>query len=451
MRSVIDILELLEATGSRLEKEEILNANHKNDLLKQMFTAALDPYTVYYVNKFKMPAEDLRRYPDADDDVLATFLLGIDTKLASRKVTGNAAKDWVNNQFSLMTRRQQKWCQRILLKNLRCGVQESTVNKTWKDLVKSFAVQLAETLKTSHDPNQGIQILQNISYPIRVEPKLDGLRCIAVKHNNVVTMYTRNGTVLETLPRIKAALEAAPYDDVVLDGEAMGSDWNESASIVMSSKTKKDDENIVYNVFDCVLFPDWVSQENNEMYVERLNRLENVIECVNNKHVKTVPGETVRNQQELLTFYAGTMEHEFEGIMLKNLQAPYKFKRSDAIMKMKPVVTYEGVIVGSYEGRRGTKREGLFGGFDVVLPNGVITRIGGGFSDKQKALIQVEGPSSYEGKIVEIEGQPDPLTIDGLTKDGKIRFPVFIRYRDQSDVDPKVMQAYETWKSSEIK
>lgn len=97
--------------------------------------------------------------------------------------------------------------------------------------------------------------------------------------------------------------------------------------------------------------------------------------------------------------------------------------------------------MGHYEGRRGTKREGLFSGFQVVLPNGVVTRVGGGFDDKLKASIQLEGPDGYIGRIVEIEAQPDPLTTDGLTYDGKARFPVFTRFRDPSDVDPKVIEA----------
>ena len=37
-----------------------------------------------------------------------------------------------------------------------------------------------------------------------------------------------------------------------------------------------------------------------------------------------------------------------------------------------------------------------------------------------------------------MEGQPDPLTGDGLTKDGKVRFPVYIRERDPRDVDQKL-------------
>ena len=89
----------------------------------------------------------------------------------------------------------------------------------------------------------------------------------------------------------------------------------------------------------------------------------------------------------------------------------------------------------------------MWGGFEVLMPNEVITRVGGGFTDRLKAEIGID-PELWIGRIIEVEGQPDPLTTDGLTRDGKIRFPVFIRERDSSDVDSKVTEAYDVYKKS---
>jgi DNA ligase-1 len=449
METVIDILESLESTSGSNAKRDILHRNRDNELLRKVFTAAQDPYVVYFVNKFKMPkAAGI----GADDLVVEHFLEIITEKLATRKVTGNVAKDLVVRTFTDMTGPQQKWCLRILLKNLRCGVQETTVNKVWPGTIKGFDVALATTLSATHDPEKGIILNERPSYPLRVEPKLDGLRCIAIKQNGVVTMFTRNGTELDTLPTIKAALEAASYDNHVLDGEAMGADWNESASVVMSRKFTKDDSNIIYHVFDAVPLDTWLSQkvDGEAPYARRLEKAEDIAASVKGP-VQQVEGVTVNNDQELLKFYGFAMQKGYEGIMLKDLFAPYYFKRSDAIQKLKPVTTFEGVVVGWYEGQRGSKREGQFGGFNVVLPNGIVTRVGGGFTDALRAEVQLLGPDNFCGKIVEVEGQPDPLTKDGLTVDGKIRFPVFSRYRDPSDVDPKVLAAGEEYMAQQLK
>jgi DNA ligase-1 len=439
MKSAVDVLETLESDNSRLFKEDLLDQHKKNSLLKSVFIAAFDPYVNYYVSKFKMPPSV--PHGMSDDDAVEAFLKFIKESLSTRKVTGNAAKDAVVEFFSRLTDGQQKWCLRILLKNLRCGVQETTVNKVWPGSITKFSVQLAETLSSHFEKDKGIVIDEPVKYPVRVEPKLDGLRCIAVKHGGEVTMFTRNGTVLETLPSIKAALAAADWDEFVLDGEAMGSDWNESASVVMSHKKGKDDSGIVFHVFDAMHFDDWREQTSQFYLKDRVDLVAELLKMMPaGAPVRQVDGLTVNKQSDLLAFYSKSMEGGYEGIMVKDLRANYSFKRGDSVLKLKPVTTYEGVVVGSYEGRRGSKREGLWGGFDVVLPNGVVTRLGGGFTDKLKAEIHMD-PDSWVGKVVEMEGQPDPLTADGLTKDGKVRFPVFVRVRDESDVDPKVIVA----------
>jgi DNA ligase 1 len=445
-RTVIDILEELESTPGKLAKIDIMEVARKNDLLKRVFVAAQDPYTVYYVSKFKMPPN--RGAMKNVDEVIESFLDDVLPKLSSRKVTGNAAKDLVVDTFAKMNEVCQKWCLRILLKNMRCGVQES-VNKVWPNLIKGFDVALAKTLNSEFTRGEGIKILDKVTYPVRVEPKLDGLRCIAVKKDGEVTFYTRNGTVLESMPKIKAALEAAKYDNIVLDGEGMAADWNESASVMMS-KTQKDDSNLYYNVFDAMPLAEWVAQEGKMVYHDRVKLVhEVVLACVSfdNKpaRVRQVPHINAKNETELKAFFSKCMGDGYEGVMLKTLDTTYEWDRSKNILKLKPCVTYEGSIVGSYEGRRATKREGQFGGFYVLLPNQVITRVGGGFNDALRATIQAEGPSNWEGEIAECEAQPDPLTKDGLTEDGKMRFPVYCRIRAAADVDKSVLATYKWW------
>lgn len=447
MATVIDILEKLEADNSRNFKEEFLETHSANSLLKRVFTVAGDPYLNFYVNKFKMPVA--RATSDDDDVVVEQFVGFIVDYLSTRKITGNAAKDAVVTLFSNLSVLQQKWCLRVLLKNLRCGVQETTVNKIWPGSIKKFSVQLADSLETRQDPVDGLQIKDRINYPVRVEPKLDGLRCIAVKHDGKVTLFTRSGSELETLPKVKSILEKSSLDNFVLDGEIMGSDWNESASVVMSHKKSKDDSNMILHVFDSMSFDDWRDQNNNVPLKERLILTKNLVEKLNDKSITSVDGSIVNDQLELLDFYSRKMEAGYEGIMVKKLESPYVFKRSDSVLKLKPVATYEGVVVGNYLGVRGSKREGLWAGFEIVLPNGVVTRVGGGFTDKIKAEIGMN-PDAWLGRVIEVEGQPDPATKNGLTKDGRVRFPVFVRERSKQDVDPSVLIAGENFSNKNI-
>lgn len=448
--SAYEVLDALESNGSRLAKEAILKAVESAEdwtvkkLVKAILTAGLNPYINYGVRKLNKTKPNQMIGELKIEGGLLDFVYHTLPKLAARELSGNAAKDAVESELNEMSEYAHKWAKRILLKNLRIGVQAKTVNKIWPDLIPKFEVQLAHSLDTAHVAGN-IVINESVTYPVRIEPKLDGLRCIAVKTHGIVNMYTRNGREIETLSTIRHALESCgEIDNVVLDGEAMGEDWNESASIVGSKKNLKNDDNIVFNVFDAMTFNEWETQDCAKSLNERVDFVANVVAKVASRHVQQVPGVEVANQEELMVQYERALEDDFEGVMLKNPSGGYGFKRTRDVLKMKPVATYEGVVVGTYGGRDGTKRHGKFGGFAIVLPNGVVTRVGGGFNDKERDDIDAAGWDTFKGKIMEVEGQPP------LTKDGRVRFPVFTRWRDESDVDPLVMEAYNKFSEEAV-
>jgi DNA ligase-1 len=437
--NVIEVLELLESDNSRLFKEKVLADNKDDLLLRNFLTMAFDPWKNWGVAKYNRP-DPLPGNSNHEDVELSAFIALLEV-LNSRTLTGNKAREAVEVAMSQFDALGQKWCERLLWRNLRCGVSATTINKIWPESIVPFAVSLAESL-TTQGVNGDFKIVDMINYPVRVEAKLDGLRCIAVKSRGEVTMFTRSGTLLETMPKIKAAIEALPYDNFVLDGEAMGDDWNESASVLMSSKTKKDDSNIKYHVFDYVPLEAWQSQKSELHYRGRLLDLQLTIGDPTGKPFKYVKSTVANNETELRDFYNECLTEGYEGVMIKDMQATYQWKRSDAILKMKPVATEEGVIVGWHEANEKTKRAGQFGGFHVLTKNGVVTKVGGGYTDALKKQIQSEGPDNYIGRVAEVEHQPP------FTNDGKLRFPVFSRFRDPTDVDPSVLEAYVNRNSS---
>lgn len=452
MNSVIDVLEALEGTTKRLEKEAILEANKKNELLKRTLVVTLDPYVTFGLKKIKpKPQKDVVPSPGPDeDDFLHDWIEFLTVELSTRNLTGNAAKNAAQKKIDSATEfsaRLGVWFERILLRNLRVGVQDKTVNKIWPGSIKPFAVQLANVVEAD-TVNDSIVFREPLNFPLYVEPKLDGLRLVAIKNNGKVTLYTRNGTELDTLPELVADLEACSLDNFVLDGEGCADGdqtvaWNESASVMMSSKNKKSAGNIKYNVFDHMSLEDWMNQKCDTPQCLRSLHAREMMNFMPGSIVRVVPQALVHDENELIEFYKKFLEMGYEGVMLKDIKGKYEFKRTDAMMKLKPVATYEGAVVGWYEGKLGTKREGMFGGFNVLLPNGVVTNVGSGFSDELKAKIWSEGPKTYNGKIVECAGQPP------LTSDGKIRFPRLLRFRDPSDVDPKIIEVYDAYVSQQ--
>ena len=429
--NTIEILEKLESDNSRLFKEALLREHGDNKTLQRVLVMAADPWKNWGVIKYDKV--DFFGSHGHEDAMLDAFMDLLDL-LNDRKMTGSKARGAVEGSISVFDDLGKKWAERLLWRNLRCGVSATTINKIWPGSVVPFAVALAETLTTA-GVNGDFTITDPIKYPVRVEAKLDGLRCIAVKHNGEVSMFTRSGTLLETLPRIKAAIESLPLDNFVLDGEAMAASWEDSASVMMSSKTKKDDSDMCYHAFDLVWFTDWQAQSTKLAYAQRLALLEPVIfSSGESSPFRLVKSKTCANETELREFYSECLDEGYEGVMLKDTAAPYRWKRSDAILKLKPVCTVDLVIIGHYDGNIGSKHEGHWGGFKAMAVNGVVTNVGGGFNDKVRAEIKATGPAAFIGRIIECEYQPDPLTSDGFTSDGKLRFPVFSRFRDIDDV-----------------
>jgi DNA ligase-1 len=454
--NAFEVLDLLEKTSSRLEKEKILTEAKDDKTLRLLFERALNPYKTYGIAKFKKPIP----HPVVWDSTYGDFFQTLHW-LETRQLTGGAAKFQVEKVFSFLTQLEQKWCERILLKNLRCGASEETILKIWPGLYPTFSVQLAGEVAWKHTPaKDDFIITSKINYPVWVDPKFDGHRLIAIKKDGVVSMRSRGGQVIETYPTIVKQLEALKVDNFVFDGEVIGvgaEGWNDAQSVGFSTVNKKDDSKMGYNVFDGMTLSEWEAQKCDLPYIERLKvLLVNIPIGLPNVLLVYTQGRTVHNEEYLREFYTECLDRGFEGIMLKDLQGKYVFDRGSSIQKLKPWTTWEGVVVGFYDGNKNTKwEEKHCGGYIVRLPNGIDTRVGNGYKDadreemhqdnlKAKVSCQLVGSINSwmytsgmmlgkMGCIMETKGQPP------LSKDGRIRFPVFKRWRAAGDVDPKVL------------
>ena len=103
-----------------------------------------------------------------------------------------------------------------------------------------------------------------------------------------------------------------------------------------------------------------------------------------------------------------------EGFMLKSKTAAYRGGRSDDLLKVKLKNDAEAEVIAHHQGKG--RLSNLMGSITVQMPNGVQFKIGSGFSDEQR-----KNPPAI-GAIVSYK-------YNGLTKNGKPRFPTFWRVR----------------------
>jgi DNA ligase-1 len=210
------VIRSLEDHSSRLDKEAIIEAQLDNEELFEGFYLALSPFVTFGVKK--VPSHG---GPDGQGLPWAAFK-ELCNLLATRQLTGDDARSAIELALSASTQKQwNDWYRRILIKDLRCGVSEKTVNKIKKNAVPLFECMLAHDGANHEKKVVGKKLL---------EPKLDGVRVVTVIDAvaGTATMYSRNGKVLENFGHITAAIEANTelFDrSIVLDGEMVSSSF----------------------------------------------------------------------------------------------------------------------------------------------------------------------------------------------------------------------------------
>ena len=422
------IIQELEADNSRLAKEAILarEAGAGNTELFDGVRLALSPYITYGVKKVPKHSG-----PDGQGLPWVAFL-ELAHLLSTRQLTGNDAKDAIELALSASTGSQwNDWYRRILIKDLRCGVSEKTVNKVLKgttiEPVPVFECMLAHDGANHEKKVTGVKLL---------EPKLDGVRCITIVDYNArtVVQYTRNGKVLENFSHIADSLLAV-IDDLgrsyVLDGEVVSS----SFQTLMKQVHRKDDVQasdarlMLFDMVPLIEFQEGKSTLGQRRRTNLLKSFKSVFDRCG--HVDII-SQTEVNLDEMVgevqfkAFNKETVEAGFEGIMIKDPNALYECKRSTSWLKQKPFIEVSLEVVNVEEG---TGRN--VGKLGALVCSGqddgkdILVNCGSGFSDDDRAEFW-DSRDSLPGQIVEVRADAVTQNQDGTYS---LRFPRFLRFR----------------------
>jgi len=210
------IIRQLEIHNSRINKEDIIRAAHKEGVPEffEGLRMALDPLVTFGVKQVPATLSDHENAQGLSWEVFKDLA----DKLINRELTGHAARDAIELAQTIATAEQwNDWYRRILIKDLRCGVSEKTVNKVVPGTVPVFTCQLAHDAANHEKKMVGKK---------QVEVKLDGVRVITVIHDvngEKVEMFSRNGKQFHNFDHIITELKAvlqekpAPYP-MMLDG-----------------------------------------------------------------------------------------------------------------------------------------------------------------------------------------------------------------------------------------
>lgn len=442
MKNAADVVVALAATKKRTAKETILRDAWDSGIT-EFFSGAMlayDAIVTFGVKKVPLltEADPLGFVP------AATFgdFLALAQKLNDRELSGNAAKSALAAAADSYS--QHEWnnfYRAVLLKDLRCGITESTINKVLEDtgsktaqkyIIPVFSCQLAKNGDDHPKKVSGIKML---------DTKLDGVRLLTVfdKHTDTVTQYTRNGQINENFTAITDKLKKLlPVfnQSMVLDGEVV-SDNFQALMKQVNRKTGVDTRDAYLALFDIIPLQDFLAGTCTITQKDRhdiLVGLTDAIHAAAGDTVYVIPKLTVdlntpEGQKTFKDFNRETVDAGYEGIMVKNPDAFYYTKRTDGWLKLKPFVTFDLEVMEVVAGTPGSKYENTMG---AVLFAGedqgrmISVSVGSGWSDEMRDQIW-EVRDQILGRIGEIKG--DALTKSQNGDSFSLRFPVFMRFR----------------------
>lgn len=418
----LDTLDAIESASGKNAKLELLKSQVDNERFFQLLNSALSFFKKYYIKKFDMPGPTNLEIDRHDD------FLNVLSALESRKITGDAARMMVENFFRTCNRQQQKWYGRVLLKSLDSGFTESSAIKAGFPIPK-FDVMLA---KDGYKTKKAQSIVEK---GVFVSRKLDGYRCIAIYDGSEVTLYSRNGSVYENFPQVqeelKDKLNAHFKQPVVLDGEIMSDDFQAMQKSAFASKRGTTVGDVQFHVFGCINYNEWMANEFKEDTERRIILLDALIKTAfhSSSIVKQVEQVFMNDYEALLKLEEQYVNEGYEGLMALPASSPYyRGRKSNQLMKFKAVVsdleklqTMDVTVIGCYEGEK--KNTGRLGGLHVIQEDGKTKcKVGSGYKDVERQAIW-DDQESVIGRICEVKYQE-------LTKDGVMRFPIFLRWRD---------------------
>lgn len=430
--SVYDILIELANTSSRNAKIAILEEHSYNEELQNVFIAALNPFVLYYIKKIPKYNQTAKS-PQSLEWALAEL-----NALSARNVTGNAAIEHLSMILSNLTSDDAYVIERIIEKDLRCGVSESTVNTVFPDLIPSYPVMLA----SKYDE----KLIKKFEWPAAVQTKADGLRCNAIVQKGKVEFRTRAGKLINLLGELESDFQLLNGKnsnlDMVYDGELLvladdgksflsRQEGNGILSKAQKGTISKDEaERVVMKVWDAIPYPHFTKGYSDMEYVNRITFLLPLNSGYLSKKIFNMKTNVVNSIEEVRALYDAAIKQGEEGVMLKDLHAPWENKRVKHIVKFKAVEEAD-LICTAWTASEDNKYHGMLGSITVTDKSGtVVTDVGSGFSDEQRKKIKAK---DIVGKIVAIEYN----TIIGNKKGTRSLFlPIFVSVReDKSEAD----------------
>ncbi len=439
MTNFVKVIQACENAGGAGKKDAVKKALATADTTAQrLIKEALNPFRVFGIRKYDRPT----KYSGFAKDDFSSFFKLLD-QLASRELTGNAAANAVTNILGLFTKETAEYLERVLDKDLKAGFSDETYNKIHKDNpIPVFSVMLADKCDDTDD------FEEYVTFPCQADLKYDGERTIAVVKKDEIIYYSRSG---KEATHVAGLFDEDLYSihkhlgyDFILDGERIS---DKGFTDTVNAKKSGNDEakaNLRFRAFFLMPLKDWQAQSTKITMRENRKNLDSIISSAKCKKIILSEGREVKNYHDMMEFCNEAIDkpenaaRKIEGLILKNYDSTYSWKRTFAWTKVKRFFDVDARIVGFYPGRPKSRLEkaGLVGGVNCVgfLESGerVEFNVGSGFSDAQRKDM-ADNPQKWLDATHVIKYQD--VTKAKNKKYSSLRFCTYEHARDDKTVE----------------
>ena len=416
--------EQLAANPSRNYKIEQLEANRENETLREIVRLALDPFTQFYIRKIP------KYTPNTTDHgaSIASMLPAL-YELRERLVTGNAAIEHLKTVLEALKADDAKVMERIIQKDLKCGVALSTANSVWTGLLKDYPVMLCSAFDQ--------KLVDKVQFPALVQLKMDGMRFNAIVRDGKVEYRSRNGKEIQLLGNLDADfIKMAGDVDCVFDGELLVKEGDvildrQTGNGILNKANKgtisaAEAAKVHATVWDVIPFLYFQDGECNTPYSKRFDSLKALVEKNKPSKVSLVFSVEAPTITEATTIFERFLAMGQEGIILKDKRGIWENKRSKTQIKFKGELECDLKIVGIEEGTG--KYAGMLGAILLESSDGVIkVRAGSGFTDDQRKTLGKE----IIGKIAAIKYN---MRIKNKAGEESLFLPIVLEIREDKEV-----------------
>jgi len=423
------IIDEISNDNSKLHKEAVLvrEALADNDELFAGLKMCYDPMITFGV---KQIPEHMN--PQSGQNLVWEEFYDLANKLELRELTGHDARDAIEAAMNKSSVAQWNgWYRKILIKDMRAGFSETTVNKATKKASKpNYAIPIFEC-QLAHD---GANHESKVAGLKMIEVKLDGVRVITVVYpDGRVDQFSRNGKELANFPHVReqfATIAKKLSEPMVFDGEIMSSSFQDlMRQVHRKSNVQATDANLF--LFDWLALEEFQLGRCNIKQEYRSKSLQEFIIKAKMPNVKCLHSETVdldsdEGRVKFNKINSDAIKGGYEGIMIKDPYTPYECKRTVNWLKQKPFIEVTLKVIDIEEGTG--KNVGKLGALVCEGEDDgrvIHVNVGSGFSDVARDDI-FRSKISVVGHSVEVRADAVTQNQDGSYS---LRFPRFKTFR----------------------